>query len=201
MCLLFESIKIRDGLPYLLNLHERRLNKTRRAIFGTTEGLSLEEELIIPEKYREGLVKCRILYDKYLYKTEFVHYEKKIIKHLKIIHSDEIEYRYKLIDRSAFEKLKPKDTEHTEIIIVKKGFITDASYANLAFFNGKEWETPAQPLLKGIQREHLLKSGMIREKEIREKDLRDYKAVRLINAMLDFEECQLELDINIIENS
>nr|WP_241518404.1 aminotransferase class IV [Bacteroidetes bacterium endosymbiont of Geopemphigus sp.] len=115
--------------------------------------------------------------------------------------SDDIEYRYKLTDRSAFEKLKPEDTEHTEIIIVKKGFVTDTSYANLAFFNGNEWHTPAQPLLKGVQREHLLKLGMIREREIREKDLKNYKTVRLINAMLDFEEYQLELDMKIIENS
>lgn len=201
MCLLFESIKIHNGKPHLLHLHEKRLNQSRKNLLGIKEKIDLKKAILVPERYQKGLVKCRISYDKDLIKTEFIYYKKKTIKSFKMVYSDEIEYSYKWTDRSVFEKIIPKEGDPIEVIIIKKGLVTDASYANLAFFNGAEWHTPNQPLLKGVQREHLLESGKILEREIREKDLKNYKKVRLINAMLDFEENQLEFDMRILENA
>ena len=82
-----------------------------------------------------------------------------------------------------------------DIIIVKDGLITDASYANLIFWDGENWFTPNTPLLKGVQREKLLKDGLIQEKEIKPSDLASYQKVALINAMLDFKD-KIELSID-----
>jgi 4-amino-4-deoxychorismate lyase len=43
-----------------------------------------------------------------------------------------------------------------DIIIVRNGFVTDASYANLIFRKGDEWFTPATFLLAGTMRAFLL---------------------------------------------
>ena len=81
-----------------------------------------------------------------------------------------------------------------DIIIVKNGLITDSSFANLLFFNGLQWLTPAQPLLKGTQRAKLLEQEQVITAEIRTADLSNFIKVRLVNAMLRFED---EVDILI----
>ena len=66
-----------------------------------------------------------------------------------------------------------------DILIVKQGFITDTSYSNVLFYNGKEWLTPTHPLLKGTQRASLLDQEIIRVAEIRLEDLHHFKKVTL----------------------
>ena len=75
-----------------------------------------------------------------------------------------------------------------EIIFVDKGLIKDASYANLALFDGVNWFTPKIPLLLGTRRAALLEDGIINEKEISLADLHKYKQVKFINAMMSWEE-------------
>lgn len=83
-----------------------------------------------------------------------------------------------------------------ELIIVKNGIITDTSYANLVFYNGKEWHTPSRPLLQGTKRQKLIDEGKIKEREIRVHDLKKFTKCSLINAMLDIGE--IELPVNKI---
>ncbi len=72
-----------------------------------------------------------------------------------------------------------------DILIVKNGIITDTSFSNIAFFDGKQWKTPKSPLLKGTCRERLLCEQKIFEKDINLNDLSNYKCYKLINAMRD----------------
>ena len=76
------------------------------------------------------------------------------------------------------------------------GLITDSSTANLLYYNGNQWLTPTFPLLKGTQRAKLLEQEKIQVADIRPSDLHNFKKVRLINAMLRFED---EIDV-LIEN-
>ena len=70
-----------------------------------------------------------------------------------------------------------------DVIIVRNGLITDSSYANLIFFDGREWITPKVPLLEGTCRARLLASGKIKTGNIGIKELSAFKGFKLINAM------------------
>jgi 4-amino-4-deoxychorismate lyase len=74
-----------------------------------------------------------------------------------------------------------------DILILQNGYLTDASYANLAFFDGKIWYTPRTPLLAGVRRQFLLDSGRIQTADIRKDDLPSFTSVSLINAMIDLD--------------
>jgi 4-amino-4-deoxychorismate lyase len=74
-----------------------------------------------------------------------------------------------------------------EVLIACDGYITDTSYSNVALFDGLEWVTPANPLLKGTQRAKLIASGLAKEKEVTISDLKQYKKLVLVNAMLEFD--------------
>ena len=72
-----------------------------------------------------------------------------------------------------------------DIIIVRKGLLTDTSYANIAFWDGHRWITPAEPLLAGTCRARLLDEGWLVEGAIRSKDLPGFSRIRIFNAMMD----------------
>ena len=69
-------------------------------------------------------------------------------------------YDLKYFDRKIFDDLK-KNIKADDILIIKNGFITDTSIANILFFDGKKWITPKKPLLKGTVRERLLRMKLI----------------------------------------
>jgi len=73
-------------------------------------------------------------------------------------------------------------------LIVKNGEVTDASFANIVFYDGKKWVTPKNPLLQGTQRAWLLDSGMITEAIITPGDLPGFIEARIINSMIRFED-------------
>ena len=73
-----------------------------------------------------------------------------------------------------------------DIIIEKKGFITDTSIANLAFYDGEQWFTPKNPLLEGTMRAKLLDEGFLQTREIKRSEISHYTKVALMNAMIGF---------------
>ena len=73
-----------------------------------------------------------------------------------------------------------------EVIIEKEGYLTDITIANIAFYDGEQWFTPENPLLKGTMRAKLIDEGFLHKREIRKKDLDNYTQVALINAMIGF---------------
>lgn len=145
----------------------------------------------------KGLVKCRIIYSRQIEKIEFVSYQLPKIWSLKIIVDDEIEYNHKYFDRDQLDLLYRKKGNCDDILIVKNGLITDTWFANILFFNGKEWITPSKPLLKGTQRSKLLDQEAIKTADIRLDDLKYFKIARIINTMIRFED-EIEININNI---
>src|SRR5690606_14853325 len=95
--------------------------------------------------------------------TRITPYEVRAVTSLKIIHDDTIDYSLKYEDRSSIDNLFAKRNNCDDILIIKNGFVTDASYSNIAFYDGSRWITPAQPLLKGTMRQHLLDTGVIHQ--------------------------------------
>ncbi len=183
--LLIETIRTRNRHLENIKWHNERFNKTRKYLFGINEIIDLKIIIKIPSDLPRNVHKCRILYDKKIRKIEFIPYQKKIIKNIKLVMANNIDYDFKYADRSYLQDLLNKSNAD-EIIIVKNGLITDASYANLCFFDGEKWLTPATPLLAGTRRAKLIYENKIHEKDIRLSDLRFFKKIKLINAMMGF---------------
>jgi 4-amino-4-deoxychorismate lyase len=190
--LFFESIKILDGIICNPNLHLARINrtlKTYKPLHAQMESLTFE----IPESYKSGLVKCKLTYDFKIQNIEFEHYQKKIITSYQIVRDDKMSYAFKFCDRSQIDFHKQQVGDTTEIIIVKNGLITDASYANICFWTGREWHTPKYPLLRGTKRTQLIAEKKIFEKNIMLEDLKNYSKLCFINAMIDIEAVTLPI--------
>jgi 4-amino-4-deoxychorismate lyase len=187
MCLLFETIKVKEGNFCNLQYHSERMNASRKLLLGSEHCIDLKALLTVPTGCSSGVFKCRVCYDLYIHKIEFEKYKIRKIKTLKLVTADNIDYSYKFSDRSVFEKLKMQSNAD-EILIGKNGKITDTSFSNIVFFDGKIWYTPDCPLLKGTRRQELLDKNIIRERKICMDDLKKFRKAKLINAMLDFEE-------------
>lgn len=193
---LLETIKIKNKQKQNITWHNQRFNISRLELFGVKEPLALENIIQIPASIDDTVYKCRIVYSKEIKAIEFEKYTPKIIKSLKIIECNDIDYSYKYHDRTKLNNLFQHKSSCDDILIVKNGFVTDTSYANIVFWDGKKWITPATPLLKGTVRERLLSEGKIFESEISKNDLPKFEKSRIINAMNDLGESQ---DILIFE--
>ena len=188
MCLLFETIRIVNGVAEHLHWHNRRMNQAGRASWGVDIPLITAATINVPPEYSVGLVRCNIHYKQDVQEVSFKKYEKKIIRSLKMVEGDDVDYHLKYADRSALASLFSRRGTSNEIIIVKNGLITDTSMSNLIFFDGTNWVTPAHPLLKGTCRERLLAEGLLIEQDIHPGDLNKFKGCKLINAMRDHQE-------------
>jgi len=189
MFLLFETIKMANGKPLNISYHNERMNRSRRELFHCKNELDLAELIQMPDNLSNDNYKCKVIYSADIQKIEWARYFPRKIERLKLVYYDKIEYSYKYLDRKIFaELLRLKNcTESEDILIIKDGRITDTSYSNVVFFNGKEWCTPQFPLLKGTKRAKLIKEKIIAEKDILVEDLKYYEKIILVNAMLDFD--------------
>ena len=182
MPLLLETIKIENGEVFNLPYHQKRFDKSRLDLFGDTAVIDLSTVIEAPKK---DLYRCRILYDTQIHSTEYIPYQTKVIRTLKVVPAH-IEYPYKYANRDAFDTLQQNYPDFDEIIIEKDGLITDTTIANLAFYDGTYWLTPETPLLQGTMRAKLLNEKVIVKAPIQKKDLGKYTHVALMNAMIGF---------------
>ena len=185
-----ESIRIHNGVTENLTLHQKRVNKTLGQKAG--EGLNLNkllQELQIP---KNGLFKWRLEYTKDKIKqNQLIPYTSKTVKRIKLVEAPDLKYALKYSDRNSFEKLLTQSNAD-DIIITQKGFITDASYSNLFFWDGQQWVTPSTPLLYGTQREIILKKNLATEKQIHLNNLSNYTHFKRVNAMMKWEDSNME---------
>lgn len=188
MLQLIETICWENGDFQRLPLHEERMFRSVKHFYGTASPISLAEVLDMPASFREQKVKCRITYSDHIEKIDYEPYTPKSVKSLQLVPDDSIDYSYKLLNRDALNRLYALRGESDDILIVKEGRITDSSYANVIFLKDGIWFTPEFPLLKGTRRAYYLQQGMIRTMSIRPGDVKQFEAVRLINAMLSMEE-------------
>ena len=189
MSRLVETIRTEDGQLLNIGFHNERLIRSLNDVFGFKTEINLKKLVTVPEAANKGIFKCRIEYDREIGKIEFLPYTVKPVRSLKLVEDNDIDYRYKFIDRSAIDRLMDRRAECDDIIIVKNGYLTDSSYANLVFLNRSgEWVTPSTYLLPGTRRASLLLAGLITETLISFSDLENYIEVKLINAMIGIED-------------
>ena len=182
--MLLESIKLENGTFHHLPYHEQRMHRAQQALFGKATVTHLADHLVVPAYARKGVYKCRIVYQEAIEQVEFIAYRPKTIRTLRRVYCDDIDYRHKYEDRHVLNELFDRRGDCDDILIIKNGLVTDTSYANIIFYDGRQWLTPAQPLLQGTQREYLLDQGAIIEAMIRAQNIPSFRQFQLINALL-----------------
>jgi 4-amino-4-deoxychorismate lyase len=183
MCLLFETIRIDDGIPRHLSYHMLRMIRSIKAIFPGHQPEFAEPLLVVPDEFREGAVRCNIHYDNMVRKVSFSRYDKKPVRSLQMVKGDDIDYHLKFSDRTTLAHLYSMRGSCDDILIIQHGRITDTSMANIIFFDGDRWVTPSRPLLAGTCRERLINTGIIVGKDIYITDLQHFKGWKIVNAM------------------
>ncbi len=190
MCRFIETIRIDNGRVCNLPYHNRRLNDTRAHFWPESTPLQLSDHLF--PGCKAGIVKARVVYgEKGIEDASYSSYVMRHVHSLALIQADDIDYTYKSTGREPLNRLFALRGVCDDILIVKQGLLTDTSIANIAFYNGTHWYTPAHPLLKGTKRAALLEEGILQEKDIRPEDLSSFSTVRLFNAMIDWGELEL----------
>jgi len=196
---LFETLCVQDGSIRNAEWHQWRYERSYHSFYGKKPSGPLLEEVALPVGLEQGMFKLRIRYNESSKQIEFEKYVPKKVKTLKLVVHDQIEYSLKYTDRDLLNALYRQRAGCDDILIVKNGMITDSSYCNVVFFDGNAWYTPSTPLLRGTARERLLRSGLIRERDINIRDLSDFKSLRLINSMRDFEHAEEIRTVHIMK--
>jgi 4-amino-4-deoxychorismate lyase len=197
MCQLIESLKVQYNSLFNIDYHNERFNMSRKALFGCTDFIDLQE-FVKPSFNDNEIYKCRVLYKKHVEKVEFIPYKPKKISSLKLVNCEDIDYTYKYADKKRFDELLANNPGYDDILIVRNGLITDTSFSNIAFYDGKKWLTPSEPLLKGTKRECLLRNKLIFEEMIKATDICRFEKAILLNALLDIDESRLFLVKDVI---
>jgi 4-amino-4-deoxychorismate lyase len=199
MCRLLEAIRYENGRYDNVLFHRERMENARHRLFGINDEINLSHILAeaarktLPKK-NDGLFKCRLVYDRKIRDITFLPYRLPQIKSLQMVEDDNIDYTFKFADRRPLNRVFSLRAESDDVLIVKNGTVTDTSFCNVLFFNGKEWLTPEKPLLAGTRRAALLAEEKVKTAVIRPADLHYFSKVRLVNAMIRFDDA---LDIPV----
>lgn len=174
----FETIKCDDFKAYHLDYHKQRIAHTVGMNF------NIEEYLYPP---CEKLYRCKLLYNQEkIIDIQYHLYTPRVQKKFKIIYDNDISYKYKSTNRDQLDQLFLLKENSDEIIIVKNGYVTDTSIANIALYIDNQWITPKTPLLYGTTRARYLEKNILKENDISVSMLKNASKIALLNAMIDF---------------
>lgn len=182
---LLETIKIVEGQPQFLAFHNQRVNTSRKILFGRHEKLDLADFIHFPPQ--KGIYRCRVIYSAQIEHIEYVEYCARIFKRFRLVEADSFQYDFKYLDRTVFDELSAGQGDVDDILIVKKGLVTDTSIANVAFWRENQWITPKTPLLQGTTRRRLLQEGQLVEGDITVEELKGISKMAIMNALIGFQ--------------
>lgn len=185
---LFETIAVIDFIPQRLEYHQARMDRSYFDFYKKRNPFILKtifEKNIIAA---QGIMKWKIEYNKqdiHSTLTEYIPRRINTAKFIKI--KADFDYSYKFVNRSYFDLLKIEHPEFDELIFVKNGYLTDATFANIVLehIQTGELHTPIIPLLNGTQRQSLIDDKKVILKSINLENIFEYKRIQFINAMLD----------------
>lgn len=181
-----ETLLCEEGEVRNLSYHQQRLDKTlSHFALACTYDL---KQLITPPL--QGRYRCRFLYDASGASAEYIPYTPKTISTVRAVIADDIDYPFKSTDRKRLDLLYALRQECDDVLIVRNGYLTDTTIANIALFDGKRWLTPHQPLLEGTARARLIEEGFLTPVPLRLEDIRNAKKVAIMNALMGFVEVE-----------
>ena len=178
-----ETIRIENGKPAHLPYHQARFDRTRRHHYPKAAVIDLAAAITPPDI--DGILKCRILYDREILKIDYTPYTPRPVRTLELVESD-IDYAFKYADRAALDALFAQRGDADDILIVKNGRVTDTTIANIAFLKNGVWYTPDTPLLPGTTRARLLDEGRLTPVTVTPDVLDTFESFALLNAMIGF---------------
>jgi 4-amino-4-deoxychorismate lyase len=195
MCL-FESIRITNNEVPLLEYHQERVDRSIREFLKTNTSISLND--CLKSRPRTGLYKARLTYSSKKHQVTYIPYIPKVIKRVGLFIIDKnVQYNYKLEDRSFLNGTEQFMTRFEDLLLVQNNLLTDSTYCNLALEKNGIWYTPKNPLLKGTERQRQLDNGKLNIEDIYIDEIQYFNHLKLFNAMNPFEVTP-ELPVNII---
>jgi len=183
-----ETICVSEGKIRDPEVHLTRIRITLFAHYGKWDDdrFSSWFDIRFPLKY--GWYKYRLIYTHSgVQSASVTPYQPRSIRRLRLVHADKLEYAFKYEDRSGIDQLMATRGQADDILIVKNGYLSDSSYANILLWDGSRWWTPDTPLLQGTMRQRLLSAGQVRARPIPVETIWSYERIKLVNAMLDLE--------------
>lgn len=183
MSLFLETIAIIDRTPQHIHYHQKRVNTC--SLFQLEPFLN-KISVATSKKYKLSVIFNETQVEKY----QLVPYQPGKMERFKLLVDNDIDYSFKYADRTHLDTLKSKRGNCDEVIIIKNEEVTDSTFANLIFYDGKQWITPKNPLLKGTCRTRLIENCLISPQTITVPQLLQFSKLMLINAMLDFDEAR-----------
>jgi 4-amino-4-deoxychorismate lyase len=181
---LFETVRVLNRIPENIEGHNRRVARARMVILGLRDELDLKTHVIAPSHVDARLHRCRVVYSADVESVEFRPYKVPLIRTVRLMDATHVRYDHKFRDRSAIDQMVAQSGTD-DILMVVNGEITDLSFANVVFYDGQRWVTPARPMLPGTKRELLLKLNTIDSATITPSNLGSFLFAAPINAMLD----------------
>lgn len=197
-----ETLCILDGNAMYLPWHQARVDLTFRLCMSYAKPFSIEAILVnqhdIPAS---GKVKCTIEYGPDTVAVRSMYYEPRAIKSLKLIEIPQgFDYRFKYADRNMIDRLYTWRGEADDILMTRNGWITDTSYANIAFLKNNRWYTPAQPLLAGTTWKRLMREGVLIARPIHQSEISGFERFKIFNALNDWSGISEGMTSSIIWN-
>lgn len=195
LCMLFlETLHIAHGQILRLAYHQKRVEKTLLDTGGSMSAFSLCQLFADnPPPLTKERLRCRVLYDAaaVVQCMEYLPYQPRPLRSLRLVEAGKLVYDRKWADRSALDALFALRGSADDVLLVRDGRIMDTTIANVAFWDGRHWYTPAEPLLHGTHRSALLAEGVLHERHITLDDLSQYFYLRPLNALLRWGEVEL----------
>jgi 4-amino-4-deoxychorismate lyase len=119
-------------------------------------------------------------------------YVRRKISRLVLVAADDLSYEHKYEDRSRLVAYASGLAPYEEALFTVRGYVTDTTFSNIVFFDGKDYFTPSTYLLKGTMRQRLVDSGKVRELAVRADLIKEFQSAHLINAMNDVGDIQFQ---------
>ena len=189
-----ETLLVKNGKIVNLKYHLKRMEKTINSFKFRVPGSKFRvpsSGFQVPSsgfQAENGEWRVRVTYDESGIKNvEYFPIKKREFKIFKLIEID-FDYPFKYKNRKSFSILHSQFSIYDELILIKNSLVTDTTISNLAFYTGSEWITPKYPLLKGTKRAELLDKGFLKEENIHKSDLKYFKKMAMINAIVGFYE-------------
>lgn len=182
-----ETIRLEQGqLLHGLD-HQQRMHLTLQR-FGSSVYIDLPQVFAAHALPADTAVyKARLLYDLAGHTHITIEpYQWRAVQTVQLVPLPLVDYSVKYADREWINTLL-RQAGTDDILFHDRGEIRDTSYANVAFFNGKNWYTPAVPLLPGTHRARLIREHRLIERVIHVQELHTFEEMRWVNAMMPWE--------------
>lgn len=210
-----ETFMVRDGKLQAGDLHQERMLRTLsdwgsepsqplfQSLLSDTPWLEVETYLTKQPLLPATTYRLTLEYDLTKIRAiRLIPYQRRSISKLRLVQlPEDFDYSYKYADRSFFDRVKATLPDDEEPLFVREdGTITDTSFTNVLIETEEGYFTPAHPLLKGTQREYLLRCGLIAEHDhLTLTHLMHARSLLLINALLPLEDTLRLLPTAVID--